>query len=73
MELQRSCACTDRQWSLIGTVSKSHSMRKTQLIIPDKRICFFLWMYLATIITETNNRAVLCVLILHKNSIYLPR
>ena len=41
MELQRSCACTDRQWSLIGTVSKSHSMRKTQFIIPDKRICFF--------------------------------
>ena len=33
----------------------------------------FLWMYLATIITERNNRAVLCVLILHKNSIYHPR
>ena len=42
MELQRSCACTDRQWSLIETVSKSHSMCKTQFIIPDKRICFFM-------------------------------
>ena len=33
----------------------------------------FFWMCLATIITERNNRAVLCVLILHKNSLYNPR
>ena len=38
----------------------------------SKCICF-LWMYLATVITERNNRAVLSVLILHKNLIYHPR